>query len=172
MKKLIVAVIYLVVIAIPLSAVAGEQETMLIHLKTGLKHDDAQICVAYNIIWAALDKGLKVDVLIDADAINTFKVGWRGKDAIEDYPLPDRLRRSLAEQFEVPLKEVPGTYGQFLNMLHKRGANFYINTAFLVLANVEKEMGKVENVSAKFFKPVTIKEMVALRTGADYYMVY
>ncbi len=172
MKKLIVAAIYLVVISIPLSAAAGEQESMLIHLKTGLKHDDAQICVAYNIIWAALDKGLKVDVLIDADAINTFKVGWRGKDAIEGYPLPERLRRSLAEQFEVPLKEVPETYGQFLNMLHKRGANFYINTAFLVLAKVEKEMGAVENVSAKFFKPVTIKEMVELRTGADYYMVY
>jgi hypothetical protein len=39
-----------------------------VHLKTSLKHDDAQICVAYNAIWAALEEGLEVNVLVDADA--------------------------------------------------------------------------------------------------------
>jgi hypothetical protein len=152
---------------------AGEEkETVLFHLKTSLKHDDAQICVAYNMIWTALDEGLNVDVLIDADAANTFKVGWRGKDSIEDFPLPERLQKSLSEQFGVDLKDVPKKYGPFLTMLHDRGANFYINSAFLVLAKIEKEMGKVENVSAKFFKPITLKEMLELRTRADYYMVY
>jgi hypothetical protein len=47
------------------------KETYLIHLKTSLKKDDAQICVAYNIMWAALEEGFKVKVLVDADAINT-----------------------------------------------------------------------------------------------------
>ena len=145
---------------------------MLVHLKTGLKHDDAQICVAYNMIWAALEEGLDVNVLIDADATNTYKVGWLGKDDIEKYPLPERLRKSLSKQFGMDLKDVPNDYGQFLKMLHHKGAKFYVNSAFLVLAKIEKEMGKTENISADFFNPVTLREMVKLITRADYYMVY
>ena len=169
--SLVMAFIALIFIAPQLAADEGS-ETVLFHLKTGLKHDDSQICVAYNMIWAALDKGLKVDVLIDADAAKTFKVGWRGKDSIEDFPLPERLRKSLSEQFGVDLKDVPERYGSFLEMLHDRGAEFYINSAFLVLAKIETEMGKVEKISAKFFKPVTLKEMLELRARADYYMAY
>ncbi|MEE9591753.1 MAG: hypothetical protein V3W26_04500 [Thermodesulfobacteriota bacterium] len=168
-----VALMFVFLFLSPLPSIAGGKEkTILFHLKTSLKHDDSQVCVAYNMIWAALDKGLNVDVLIDADAINTFKVGWRGKDSIEDFPLPERLRRSLSKQFEVAFDEVPEKYGQFLGMLHNKGANFYINTAFLVLAKIEGEMGKVENISAKFFKPVILKEMLELIQHADYYMAY
>ena len=155
-----------------LCAAAEDGKTVLFHLKTGLKHDDAQICVAYNMIWAALDDGMDVDVLIDADAVNTFKVGWRSKDSIEDFALPERLRRSLSEQFGVELLKVPKNYGAFLNMLHDNGAKFHVNSAFLVLAKIETEMGKTENISPKFFRPVTLKEMLALLTDADYYMVY
>lgn len=153
-------------------AFANESGVILFHLKTSLDHDDAQICVAYNEIWAALDEGLKVNVLVDADAINTFKVGLFGKDDIQDYKLPERLRKGLATQFEIPLDKVPETYGNFLEMLHKKGAEFYINSAFLVLAKIEDQMGTIENISAKFFNPVTLKEMLRLRTQADYYMVY
>ena len=151
---------------------AKEAPLILFHLKTSLDHDDAQICVAYNEIWAALEEGLQVRVLVDADAINTYKLGWRGKDAIQGYKLPERLRVGLATQFEVPLNKVPETYGVFLDMLHRKGAEFYINSAFLVLAKIEDQMGTVENISAKFFKPVTLREMLRLRTQADYYMVY
>ncbi len=172
LSTVVIALITGLLLLSPALSRAGQNKTILFHLKTGLAHDDAQICVAYNMIWAALEDGLKVNVLIDADAVNTFKVGWLGHDAIEGYPLPERLRRSLAEQFSVPLKDVPETYGRFLNMLHKKGAEFYINTAFLVLAKIETEMGSVKNVSAKFFKPVTIPEMMKLREGADSYMVY
>ncbi len=172
MKKLIMLVISAIIITTPVFGAAQDQESILIHLKTGLKHDDAQICVAYNMIWVALDKGLKVDVLIDADAVNTFKIGWRGKNSIEGYPLPERLRKSLAKQFDEPLDNIPKSYGDFIAMLKKRGANFYINTAFLVLAKIEEQMGTVENISPKFIQPVTLEEMLALRTGADYYMAY
>ena len=80
------------VLLVPLVSSAGEKDTFLIHLKTSLKKDDAQICVAYNMMWAALDEGYDVKVLVDADAINTYKMGWRGKDDIEDYDIPDNLR--------------------------------------------------------------------------------
>jgi hypothetical protein len=154
-------------------SLAGDDgKRALFHLKTSLKHDDSQICVAYNMIWAALDEGLTVDVLVDADAANTFKKGFFGKDDIEGFPLPERLRKSLSKQFGVDLSEVPENYGQFLKLLHDKGANFYINSAFLVLAKIESEMGTMENISAEFFKPVTLKEMLELRARADYYMVY
>jgi hypothetical protein len=47
---------------VPAVSGAKEKETFLIHLKTSLDHDDAQICVAYNMIWAALAEGFAVKV--------------------------------------------------------------------------------------------------------------
>ncbi|HBG45687.1 MAG TPA: hypothetical protein DDW94_01695 [Deltaproteobacteria bacterium] len=171
-RSLLIAVVTSFILCTGPSLAAEKNESILFHLKTSLKHDDAQICVAYNMIWAALESGLEVNVLIDADTANTFKTGWFGRDDIEKFPLPERLRKSLSEQFNVPLKGVPVNYGRFLDMLHQKGARFHINSAFLVLAKIEKEMGKLDNISAKFFKPVTLKEMIELRTGADYYMAY
>ena len=158
---------------LPLLAMAANVSgTMLFHLKTSLKRDDAQICVAYNAIWAALEAGLKVNVLIDADAVNTFKVGWRGKDDIENYKLPVNLRDRLAEEFEVSLDLVPKTYGEYLNLLHEKGAAFFINGDMLVVAKISKRFGDLDKISTKFFKPLTLKEMIKMRTETDYYMVY
>ncbi len=156
---------------IPVLSTAAQQ-TFLVHLKTSLKKDDAQICVAYNVIWAALEEGYKVKVLVDADAINTFKVGWRGKDDIEKFKIPERLRVALAKQFSVALDTVPKTYGEFLTLLNEKGAEFYINTGFLIVSKIGTPDDPLGRVSAKFFKPVTLKEMVQLRGEADVYMVY
>jgi len=161
------------VLSIPLASLAGEgQKTFMVHLKTGLKKDDAQICVAYNIMWAALESGYKVNVLVDADAINTYKVGWSGKDDIQGYKIPQNLRQAMSKQFGVDLGKVPQTYGAFLNMLKDRGVKFYINTGYLIVSKIGTPDNPLKKVSAKFFKPVTLKEMVALRIAADYYMAY
>jgi hypothetical protein len=165
-------VLMVALIAPPVSAYGAERETFLVHLKTSLKKDDAQICVAYNVIWAALEEGFTVKVLVDADAINTFKVGWFGKDGIEKYSIPERLRKELAEQFTVPLEEVPGTYGEFLNFLHGKGAEFFINTGFLIVSKIGTPEDPLGKVSAKFFTPVTLKEMIRMRADADHYIAY
>jgi len=165
--------LFTVVLIAPLvPAYGAEYETFLVHLKTSLKKDDAQICVAYNVIWAALEEGFTVKVLVDADAINTFKIGWFGKDDIEKYRIPERLRKELAEQFSVPLEKVPGTYGEFLNFLHGKGAEFYINTGFLIVSKIGTPVDPLEKISAKFFTPVTLKEMVRMRAAAAHYMAY
>lgn len=178
MKKIIIALFSALLFAQTSTGViaterAADDKTMLFHLKTSLKHDDAQICVAYNEIWAALAEGLDVNVLVDADAINTFKKGWRGKDDIEGYKIPENLRQALAEQFTGNnLNDTPKTYGDFLSLLHDKGAEFYVNSSFLVVAKIEKQMGTVKNLSAPFFKPIGLREMLRLRIAADYYMVY
>jgi len=120
-----------------------------------------------------LDEGLNVKVLVDADAIKTFNKGWSGKDDIEGYNIPKNLRQALAEQFtNNNLDETPKNYGDFLNMLRDKGAEFYENSSFLVVAKIEDKLGTVENLSAKFFKPIGLKEMLRLRADADYYMAY
>ncbi len=149
-----------------------EKEIFLIHLKTSLKKDDAQICVAYNVMWAALEEGFKVKVLVDADAINTYKLGWRGKDDIEGYKIPENLRKALSKQFKVTLESVPKTYGDYLIMLKARGVEFYINTGFLIVSKIGTPDEPLKKVSNKFFKPVTLKEMVQIRKESDHYMVY
>jgi hypothetical protein len=128
--------------------------------------------VAYNAVWAALQEGLKVSVLIDADAVNTYKIGWLGKDDIEAYPLPERMREVLARQFAVPLERVPKVYGEYLVMLKEKGARFYIDEEMLITAGIAKQPGDLDRVSAKFFKAVTLPEMIRLRTSADFYLVY
>jgi len=174
MKKLLIltiATIFLFVTPFASLADTGD-EVFLVHLKTSLKKDDAQICVAYNIMWAALKKGYKVKVLVDADAINTYKVGWGGKDDIEEYKIPENLRKAISTQFGVKLENVPKTYGDFLAMLKDKGVEFYINTGFLIVSKIGTPDNLLGKVSAKFFKPVTLKEMVELRTSAKYYMAY
>lgn len=173
MKKLPGIVIMVLFLIAPLLSYAEEgTEVFLFHLKTSLKRDDAQICVAYNVIWAALEEGHSVKVLVDADAVNTFKIGWKGRDGIEGYRLPDNLREELALQFDVPKSSVPRTYGEYLLMLRNKGAEFYINRGMLLVSKIGTPENPLEKISAKFFRPVTLKEMARLRAGADHYMAY
>lgn len=154
------------------SLFAEGKKTILFHLKTGFKQDDAQICVAYNEIWAAIEEGFMVDVLIDASAVNTYKRGFFGKDSLEDYKLPEGMRGLLATQFKVSLADVPKVYGTYLKMLHNKGAVFYINSEMLITAGIARDENDLEKVSAKFFKPIGMKDIIRLRTATDYYIAY
>jgi hypothetical protein len=154
------------------TASAAEEPRLLVHLKTSLKHDDAQICVAYNAIWAALEEGLEVDVLIDADAVYTYRIGLFGHDGIETYKLPETMRQTLARDFKIPLEAIPRTYGHYLSMLRDKGAEFYINEEMLITAGISEGPGDLERISAKFLKPVTLPQLIRLRLSADAYLVY
>jgi hypothetical protein len=70
------------------------------------------------------------------------------------------------------LDVVPKTYGDFLMMLKDRGVEYYINTGFLIVSKIGTPDDPLKKISNKFFKPVTLKEMVKMRTEAKYYMVY
>lgn len=171
-KILMVIVLIALVTSFGSSLFAEEKKTILFHLKTGLKQDDAQICVAYNEIWAALEEGLNVDVLIDASAVNTYKRGLFGKDSLEKYKLPENMRGVLARQFNLPIEKVPQVYGEYLTMLHNKGANFYINSEMMITAGIAKDENDLEKISAKFFKPIVMKDIIKLRITADYYLAY
>lgn len=172
-RLLVISIVAVAFLFTPLFSAAGDKdEVFLIHLKTSLRRDDSQICVAYNIMWAALEDGRQVKVLIDADAVNTYKVGWFGKDDIEGYKLPENLIQELSKQFRVPADSVPKTYGSFLTMLHGRGVEFYINREMLIVSKIGTPEDPLKKISSKFFKPVTIADIVKMRKEARYYMAY
>ena len=161
MKRLFCSILILSLLFIPFIVNAAEEkDTFLIHLKTSLQKDDAQICVAYNMMWAALDEGYDVKVLVDADAINTYKIGWRGKDDIEGYKIPENLRQALSKQFNVSLESVPGTYGAFLLNMKERGVEFYINTGFLMVSKIGAPDDPLKKVSNKFFKILANRQLL------------
>ncbi len=174
MKKHIVSfiLVFALLLLLPMAVTAAGQETFMVHLKTSLKQDDAQICVAYNIMLAALAEGYRVKVLVDAGAVNTFKIGWSGRDDIEKYKIPETLRQALSRQFGMAMNAVPKTYGELLLDIKERGAEFYVNSGYLMVSGIGTPADPLKKVSQKFFKPIPLKEMVKLRTAADYYMAY
>ena len=114
------ALTFVFLLLAPLPSMAKEkQKTMLIHLKTSLSHDDAQICVAYNMIWAALDEGLKV-------------VGCRGalirheefhdERKQEDLTVGDKDNAKLFAKWNLPEKNAyPDPGPAYRQMLAERG---------------------------------------------------
>jgi len=129
------------------SGVAAENaRPLLLHVKTALSVDDAQICVFPNIAWAALAAGRPVTIVFDGSAVTSVAkgYGWRGwigldSTAMERAALPERERKSLAEQFNVPLDTVPHDYGEYLRFIKSQGAKVYYNTTMALLYQIPPE---------------------------------
>jgi hypothetical protein len=81
-------------------------ERFLIHMKTSLAEDDAQICAVPNVAWAAVKAGHKVTILVDASAVTSVTKGFGvvnsifrpGSTALDRAALPERERESLSQQ--------------------------------------------------------------------------
>ncbi len=176
MRKILSYILMIMLVGLfgtPASTVWAQRgDNLLVHIKTSLSEDDAQICVAYNMIWAALAEGKRVSVLIDASAVNTYKKGWRGKDGLEAYKLPKTLKHELSGQLGLDKEKVPATYGEYLTLLHEKGAKFYINGAMLVVSGISSEFGDLSKISVDFFEPVNLKEMLRLFEDADTILAY
>ena len=170
---LVLGMVLAAVVGGPTAIAAEGARTILIHIKTGLKQDNAQIPVAYNQIWAALAEGLNVRVLVDASAVETYMKGEaNGWEDLEEHQLPESLRQIVAKDFRVQVAEVPRTYGAYLRMLQDKGAKFYVNSEMLVAAKIKAALGKTESLGPTFFTPVGPRQMLGLRREADLYMAY
>ncbi|CAI2717091.1 DsrE family protein [Nitrospina watsonii] len=149
---------------------ANSKKHFLFHIKTSLEKDDAQICVAPNLAWAALHGGHRVTLLFDGSAVTSVKKKWRilGPAAtdMDRAPLPDREKKALAEQFNEKLETIPDNYGDYLAFLKERGAKLYINKTMTVLYNIDSS--EIDpNLT-----PVSLSEMVKAMENADIYIVY
>ncbi len=149
-------------------ASAEADEHVLIHVKTALSVDDAQICAVPNVAWATVAEGKRVTLLFDASAVTsvTRGFGWRGwlgtvTTAMDRAALPERERRSLAEQFQVPLDSVPRDYGEYLRFLKGKGVELYYNRTMALLYNIDPA-----TIDASL-TPLDLKQMTALFASVD-----
>lgn len=153
-------------------AQAQTSHNILIHVKTSLSLDDAQICAAPNVALASLKAGHKVTMLFDASAVTSITkgFGWKRKfsstSAMGRAGLPDRERRSLSEQLGVPLEQVPHNYGEYLGFLKSKGVTIYGNKTMMLLYNIDP--AKAESTVV----PVGLEKMVELFNAADRTIVY
>lgn len=150
-------------------------ERFLIHMKTSLAEDDAQICAVPNLAWAAIKAGHKVTILVDASAVTsvTKGFGWfRGligsdSTALDRAALPERERQSLSEQMGVPLEQVPHNYGEYFDFLKNRlGVEIYGNRTMMLLYKIDPAR------VASSFTPIPLDRMLQLFAEADRTIVY
>ncbi len=125
---MIVAIFMALAWSIELGTQRASAANILIHMKTSLALDDAQICAVPNVAWTAVRAGHKVTILVDASAVTsvTKGFGWfRGllgseSTALDRAGLPERERQSLSEQMGVSLDQIPHTYGEYFDMLKNK----------------------------------------------------
>ncbi|MFQ5991859.1 MAG: hypothetical protein ACE5NA_05420 [Nitrospiraceae bacterium] len=147
---------------------------ILIHMKTSLAEDDAQICAVPNVAWTAVQAGYKVRILVDASAVTsvTKGFGWfngifrPNSTALDRASLPQRERESLSEQMSAPLEEVPQNYGAYLKFLKNMGVEIYGNKTMMLLYQIDPE--RVDPVVT----PISLDRMMRLFEWADRTIVY
>jgi len=144
---------------------------VLVHLKTGFKQDDNQPCVAFNMAFAALKQGAKVEMMFDAGALVDLKI-WQGKPTSLSYQLPDKLKDILVRQYNSPTrKDFPGTYQDFLQWLRRQGVEVTFNGSLAELTSLSNgvhDVGQLDPIA----KPLSLDEMLQHRLRADVYLVY
>lgn len=177
-KALSLAVLILTVAVFLVNPVLAQQAgpiKILIHMKTSLAQDDAQICAVPNVAWTAVKAGHKVTILVDASAVTsvTKGFGWFRKligsesTALDRAGLPERERQSLSEQMGVPLEQVPHNYGEYFDFLkNKLGVEIYGNQTMMLLYKIDPAR------VASAVTPVPLERMVQLITSADKVIVY
>lgn len=154
---------------------AASAANILIHMKTSLAVDDAQICAVPNVAWAAVKAGHKVTILVDASAVTsvTKGFGWFRKligtetTSLDRAGLPERERQSLSDQMGVPLDQVPHTYGEYFDFLkNKLAVEIYGNQTMMLLYNIDPARVAASVTS------VPLAKMVDLFASADRVIVY
>jgi hypothetical protein len=146
---------------------------LVLHVKTALSVDDAQICVVPNVAWAALAGGRAVTIVFDGSAVTSVarRYGWRGwlgidSTAMDRAALPERERKALAKQFDVSLETVPHNYGQYLHFVKDRGAKLYYNTTMAMLYKIPP--ARIDSA----LSPLDLKALLAVLTTDSDYLVY
>ncbi len=179
MRHMLVGIVFFLGLSLfpganPPKAEQPRPEHILIHMKTSLAEDDAQICAVPNVAWAALKAGHQVTILVDASAVTsvTKGYGWLNglirpdSTALDRAVLPERERRSLSEQMDVPLEQIPRDYGEYFEHLRKLGVHIFANRTMMLLYHIDPLR------LAPAVNPISLQEMIALFQRADRIIVY
>lgn len=153
----------------PFLASAGNGRNFLIHAKTSLKIDDAQICAVPNVAWTASQNGFEVTILFDASGVTALKKGglFGGtKTPLDKAGLPERERQALSAQLAVPLEKVPRDYGEYVHFLKENGIKLYANKTMMLLYKIGED--QIDSAVT----PVGLQKMIDIFKNADIYVAY
>ena len=175
MMFLIIGMFMALILSVGLAVIPASAASILIHMKTSLAEDDAQICAVPNVAWAAVKADHQVTILVDASAVTsvTKGFGWFRKmtgsetTALDRASLPERERQSLSEQMGVPLDQIPHTYGEYFDFLkNKLGVEIYGDQTMMLLYKIDPAR------VASSVTPILLERMVDLFASADRVIVY
>lgn len=160
------------VVALPQAHSSPKGKKVLVHVISNIKKDDGPPCVAFDIAYANLMAGNRVEMFFDADAAwNLKRTDNDGKNDFDRYDMPADLKQLLVAEFKNEETKKVKNFGEFLALLSSKGAVISVNGTWNVLTSVEKEIkGKTKMPS--FVEPLTLKEMVGHMNTAERYYRY
>lgn len=150
---------------------AHQGKTILLHMKSGLKPDDTQPCVAFNMAAGLVRSGYKVSILIDARAAADFVAEDPSKSKWGGYKLPEAMKQALGAELNIPAEQMPSTYLDYLKWMSDQGAQVYMNATMNVLNKTATKLRTQPKVPP-FIKPLTFPEMAKLVAESDKYIAY
>lgn len=162
-------IVFLLMIILLLQPSLASAKQFLVHAKTSLKIDDAQICAVPNVAWTALQNGDDVTILFDASGVTALKRGGKfggDKTPLDKAALPERERKSISSQLNTPLEQIPKNYGQYMHFLKEKGVKLFANKTMMLLYKIQPE--DIDQTVT----PIGLKEMNALFNNAEIYVAY
>lgn len=148
-----------------------ERKKVLVHIVSDIKKNDGPPCVAVDIALTNLVLGNNVEVLFDADAAWNLKKSNDGKNDYDRYEVPSDLKKLVNNQLNDPDILKLKNFGEFLQMLHNKGAKISINGTWNVLTSVENDV-KGKTKMPGYVQPLTLKELVSDINNSEIYYRY
>lgn len=172
MKKLLYGIILFsvtIIFFVGCTTTSEKNNKILIHIVTDIKKDDGPPCVAVDVALTNLKLGNQVEVLFDANAAWNLKKAEDGKNDYDRYEVPADLKKLINEQFNdediIKLKN----FGEFLELLNKKGAKITVNGTWNVLTNVEETVKGKTNMP-DYVEPLSLKELaLSINDAGTYY---
>lgn len=154
------------------STTARSNQKILIHLVTNIKKEDGPPCVAFDVALANLKLYGGVELLFDAEAAWNLKLdSTDGKNDFDRYEVPMDLKNLVNEQFHDSSVLTLKNFGEFLELLHKNGAEISVNGTWNVLTGVERSL-KGKSHLPDFVEPLDLKELTEHINESDIYYHY
>ena len=168
-KKNLIIITTLVIFAtlFSINTVSAEElvnsgkDMLLFHLVTDANTNDANACVAFNLAWVAVEKGLKVEMLFDSWAGYNIKEG----DFWGKYQVPKHYRQLVVDAIGKEIDWKGGTYMDLLKYLKQKEMIVSANKTFLSLSGDDKKL-------PSFVEKIGLAQMVEHIANASGYVRY
>jgi len=122
------------------------------HATPSLKQSYVVACDLPIPAWNYQNRGHKVTIAVDADAVTAFRRDSAGKTPLDRLEILKVDLEDLSDLLEVPLRAAPRTYGELFHHLAGHGITIIVNE---------------EALKTRGIKPAEMDPMVTVVSGAE-----